>query len=93
MKDCGLYIADRFMVAHDNRNLLGSPVEETLRLAKENGKKAIRLDALASPLPAHRLDESMGFSRRDRKHLYAENTGWTDFRFFERDVSPYSPQS
>ena len=33
MKDCGLYIADGFMVAHDNRNLLGSPVEETLRLA------------------------------------------------------------
>ena len=81
------------MPEYQKQGLGRKMIEETLRLAKENGKKAIRLDALASNLPAHRLYESMGFSRRDRKHLYAENTGWTDFLFFERDVSPYSPQS
>ena len=33
MKNSSLYVADGLMVAHNNRNLLGSPVEETLRLS------------------------------------------------------------
>ena len=39
--------------------------------------------ALASNTPAHRIYERLGFEYRGMQHLYAENTGWTDFYFFE----------
>ncbi len=55
----------------------------SIRLATSAGKKSIRLDALASNTPAHRLYERLGFEYRGKQHLYAENTGWTDFFFFE----------
>ena len=58
-------------------------VLEAIQLAKNQGMKAIRLDALASNTPAHRLYERLGFVNRGVQHLYAENTGWTDFYFFE----------
>lgn len=58
-------------------------IREAIRLAHANGMKAVRLDALASNTPAHRLYESLGFENRGQQHLYAENTGWTDFCFFE----------
>lgn len=58
-------------------------VLEAIRLAREKGMKAIRLDALASNTPAHRIYESLGFAYRGKQHLYAENTGWTDFYFYE----------
>ena len=45
--------------------------------------KAIRLDALASNTPAHKIYKALGFEYRGKQHLYAENTGWTDFYFFE----------
>ena len=56
---------------------------EAVRLAQKNGMQAIRLDALASNAPAHRIYERLGFEYRGKQHLYAENTGWTDFYFFE----------
>ena len=37
----------------------------------------------ASNIPAHRMYERLGFEYSGRQHLYAENTGWTDFYFFE----------
>ena len=49
----------------------------------QNGKKSVRLDALASNTPAHKIYEALGFQYRGKQHLYAENTGWTDFFFFE----------
>ena len=58
-------------------------IREAIHLAQANGMKAIRLDALASNTPAHRIYERLGFEQRGRQHLYAENTGWTDFYFFE----------
>ena len=58
-------------------------IREAIRLAQTNGMKAIRLDALASNTPAHRIYERLGFVQRGQQHLYAENTGWTDFYFFE----------
>ena len=58
-------------------------VQEAIRLAQDNGMKAIRLDALASNTPAHRMYEQLGFEYRGKQHLYAENTGWSDFYFFE----------
>ena len=56
---------------------------KAIRLAQSKGMKSIRLDALASNTPAHRIYERLGFEYRGKQHLYAENTGWTDFCFFE----------
>jgi RimJ/RimL family protein N-acetyltransferase len=47
-----------------------------LELATQN-------DALASNTPAHKIYERLGFAYRGKQHLYAENTGWTDFYFFD----------
>ena len=58
-------------------------IREAILLAKKKGMKAIRLDALASNTPAHKIYERLGFEYRGKQHLYAENTGWTDFYFFE----------
>ena len=58
-------------------------IREAIRLAHANGMKAIRLDALASNTPAHKIYKTLGFEYRGKQHLYAENTGWTDFYFFE----------
>ena len=58
-------------------------IREAIRLAQTNGMKAIRLDALASNTPAHSIYKSLGFEYRGKQHIYAENTGWTDFYFFE----------
>ena len=58
-------------------------IREVIRLAQNKGMQAIRLDALASNTPAHRLYERLDFEYRGKQHLYAENTGWTDFYFFE----------
>ena len=58
-------------------------IREAIRLAHANGMKAIRLDALASNTPAHKIYKTLGFEYRGQQHLYAENTGWTDFYFFE----------
>ena len=57
-----------------------------LDLAAKNGKKAFRLDALASNVPAQRLYERAGFVLRGVQNLYAENTGYTDFRFYEKTL-------
>ena len=58
-------------------------IREAIRMADNKGMQAIRLDALASNTPAHRLYERLGFEYRGKQHLYAENTEWTDFYFFE----------
>ncbi len=58
-------------------------IREAIHLAQNNGMQAVRLDALASNTPAHRIYERLGFEYRGQQHLYAENTGWTDFYFFE----------
>ncbi|MCR5132247.1 MAG: GNAT family N-acetyltransferase [Prevotella sp.] len=58
-------------------------VLEAIRLAQEKGMKAVRLDATASNTPVQRLYERLGFECRGKQNLYAENTGWLDFCFFE----------
>ena len=58
-------------------------IRDAIRLAHGKGMEAVRLDALASNTPAHRIYKRLGFEFRGKQHLYAENTGWTDFFFFE----------
>ena len=68
---------------YQSKGIGSEMVREAIRLAKNDGIQAIRLDALASNTPAHKLYEHLGFEYRGKQHLYAENTGWTDFFFFE----------
>ena len=56
---------------------------DIISLVKKNGKKAIRLDALASNAPDRRLYEKLGFEYRGKQNLFAENTEWTDFLYYE----------
>ena len=56
---------------------------EIISLVKKNEKKAIRLDALASNTPAQRMYEKLGFKYRGKQNLFADNTGWTDFLYYE----------
>ena len=56
---------------------------EIISLAMEKGKKAIRLDTLVSNIPAQHMYEELGFAYRGKQSLYAENTGWTDFLYYE----------
>ena len=58
-------------------------IADIISLVKKNGKKAIRLDALASNTPARRLYGKLGFEYRGKQNLFAENTGWTDFLYYE----------
>ena len=59
---------------------------EIISLVRENGKKAIRLDVLTSNIPARRMYEKLGFEYRGKQNLYAKNTGWTDFLYYELPV-------
>ena len=58
-------------------------MERVTALSREMGRKAVRLDALASNTPAHRLYEALGFQKRDQRWWYAANVGWTDFFLYE----------
>ena len=55
-----------------------------IRTASARGKRAVRLDALASNVPAHRFYERLGFVKRGEQQMYACNVGMTEFRFYER---------
>jgi len=59
---------------------------ELENIARENGKKAVRFDALSCNIPAHNLYESLGYQKRGVQNWYAENTGWIDFFLFEKKL-------
>lgn len=65
------------------RGLAKKVMGEVIALAREQNKKAVRLDALRCNAPAHRLYESLGFTRRGVANWYAENTGRIDFYLYE----------
>ena len=68
---------------YQGRGIGKQMIDAAIRLARRSGKKALRLDALASNTPAQRLYLSKGFAYCGKKNLYASNTGWTDFYFYE----------
>ena len=63
--------------------LAAHPDRQGSGVGSEMVREAVRLDALASNTPAHSMYKRLGFEYRGKQHLYAENTGWTDFYFFE----------
>ena len=58
-------------------------VGQAIQTAREGGQRAVRLDVLASNLPAQRLYAGMGFEYRETVRLFYENTGLTDFMLYE----------
>lgn len=58
-------------------------LEEAIRISRERGQKAIRLDVLSNNVPAQKLYTTMGFEYRESQNLYYENTGWADFLLYE----------
>ncbi|MCR4884794.1 MAG: GNAT family N-acetyltransferase [Clostridiales bacterium] len=72
---------------YQGRSLGSMILDLSGELAKRCGKKALRLDVLESNLPAQRMYEKAGFVYRGKQHWYAENTGWTDFLFYEKALS------
>ena len=68
------------------RSLGNTILELAGELAKQQGKRAIRLDVLESNRPARHLYEKNGFIFRSKEHWYAENTGWTDFLLYEKPL-------
>lgn len=73
--------------AYQGKGVSKKMMAEIISMVKENGKKAIRLDVLASNIPARRMYERLGFVYRGKQNLFAENTGWTDFLFYELPVT------
>ncbi len=71
---------------YQGRSLWIRILEEAEEIAGRNGKKALRLDALKTNIPARRMYEKAGFSYKGEQRLYAENTGMTDFLFYERSI-------
>ncbi len=68
---------------------LGSTILELAEeLAKQQGKRAMRLDVLEANLPAQRMYEKAGYVYRGKQRWYAENTGWTNFLLYEKSLIP-----
>ena len=74
--------------AYRGRSLGCLMLEEAMGLAARNRKKALRLDTLKSNIPAQKMYEKAGFVYRGKKKLYAENTGMTDFLYYEKILMP-----
>lgn len=58
-------------------------VKEMIRLAQQEGKKAVRLDILGRNHIAEKLYTGAGFEFIEEKLMYYEDTGWTEFRMYE----------
>ena len=69
---------------YQGRSLGIQLINQIEKLSKNNGKKAVRLDVLKSNIPAKKMYERAGYSLRGEQKLYAENTGITDFLFYEK---------
>lgn len=72
--------------AYQGRGIGKQMIEEAMKLAKNSGKTVLRLDSLASNTPAQNMYREKGFSYCGKKTMYAENTGWTDFYFYENKL-------
>ena len=58
-------------------------IDEIISLSRNQGKKSLRLDAIASNIPAQHMYTSKGFAYMGKQNLFAGNTGWIDFYFYE----------
>ena len=54
------------------------------KLAKAEKKKAVRLDILGTNTAAERLYKGCGFHFVQAKDMFYEDTGWTEYKMYER---------
>ena len=69
---------------HQGRGLARRMVEYAANFCRARGDRALRLDVLASNLPAVRLYPGLGFWRVGTARLFYEDTGLTDFYLYEK---------
>lgn len=55
-----------------------------LELAKEKKKKTVRLDILGTNTAAEKLYTGCGFHFVQAKNMFYEDTGWTEYKMYER---------
>ena len=58
-------------------------LDEIIKLATDKKKKAVRLDAIGTNVPAQKLYEKYGFVNCGTAQEYYESTGETEFIFYE----------
>ena len=65
------------------RGIASRTMEAAIQLARDMGKKAVRLDTLACNLPARRLCASLGFTEVETVRWDFSNVGLTDIVLYE----------
>lgn len=85
LRDDEVAVLHTFAVSPDcqGKGIGAQVVLAAIDLARKSGKKSVRLDTLAVNIPSQALYKKLGFQFRGQQHLYAENTRWTDFYYFE----------
>lgn len=66
-----------------NQGIASKMLAYIIKKSKDSQIKAVRLDVLASNLPAQKLYTKIGFVFIDTMQLFYENTGTTDFLLYE----------
>lgn len=61
-------------------------VENVLKIARAEYKKAVRLEVLGACRAAERLYTSCGFKFVEAKEMFYEDTGWTEYKMFELNL-------
>lgn len=61
-------------------------VQEIILHAQKTGRKAVRLDILGTNQAAARLYTGCGFRFVQAKPMFYEDTGWTEYKMYERGL-------
>ena len=61
-------------------------VKELLSLAKQKGKKTVRLDILGTNTAAERLYTGCGFRFVAEKDMFYEDTGLAEYKILEYEI-------
>ena len=68
------------------RGIAKAMVREVIRMAGENGMRALRLDVLEGNLPAEKSYTAVGFRYVDTVRMFYEDTGWTNYKLYEYSI-------
>lgn len=72
--------------AQQGKGLGAKIVHEIFRYAREQHKKAVRLDILGTNVMAERLYTKCGFQFVEAKNMFYEDTGWTEYKMYEYNL-------
>lgn len=61
-------------------------VEEILKYARTQEKKAVRLDILGTNITVEKLYTKCGFEFVQAKQMFYEDTGWTEYKLYELNL-------